>query len=216
MPKQIKETCHFCCRSFVSLHMHLQKDPNCGPAYRRAKEASNLPEPLEEDSNDAQCVDVGFTNADRSCSSSSAPPSSSSSSSSGSSAPDNKEYSLKPKGFHNIQKQTQRSLIYKPEWKQYCDSDQSSSRPSLMDRKVPAENTDPPISSNVIKNNSLSVPPVIEFDDYSFRNAPQPVLMHDGPYGGALKIGPPGRDRNMFPDHNIGPHPNPKAPPRIT
>jgi hypothetical protein len=62
------------------------------------------------------------------------------------------------------------------------------------------------------KNSSTRIPPVIEFDKLSFRNAPQPTLTHDGPYDGALKIGAPGRERNMFPDHNPDPHLNPKHP----
>jgi hypothetical protein len=44
------------------------------------------------------------------------------------------------------------------------------------------------------KNNNTSIPPVFKFDKLSFHNAPQLKLTDDGPYGGGLKIGPPGQE----------------------
>jgi hypothetical protein len=170
--------------------MHYLKDPACGRAHRRAKEVSNRTEPVEGHLNDAHAIDVEFANADSPSYSSSPPILSSPSSTSDKSTPLN---NTKEKGvFINRKKRTSRPKVFKEEWNKYMDSDKSSSSP-VEKRKESPEST---YSSTykLKKNSSTRIPPVIEFDKLSFRNAPQPKLTHDGPYGGSLKIGPPGQE----------------------
>jgi hypothetical protein len=140
----------------------------------RAKEVSNRTEPVDGNSNDAHAIDVEFTNADSPSSSSSPLLSSSSSSTSGKSMPLN----MKGKGeLNKQQKCTSRPKVFKEEWNKYLDLDKSSSSPTKRRKESPE--TTYSLTRNLKKKSSTHIPPVIEFDNHSFHNGPQPELTHD-------------------------------------
>jgi hypothetical protein len=200
--KTSKVLCHFCRKQFVDIRMHYKKNAECNRQNEMAQaEAAKLRKLLEaeatkneqanDNSNQEQACDkdnVLFSNKDECGSPASAPcfidPPDSNSDESSSLAAYMEEVTQSDY-FKHLQEMLDQQ--------QTLDSSRQSDYTMTRDKELHEE---------PVHHDNHQYPSTINVDFNSNFDNDVPPLSNTGPYDGGVEIGLPGRDPNMFPDHN--------------
>jgi hypothetical protein len=212
MPTKIpKVLCHFCQREFVDIRKHYRRNAECNRQYERAKaEAQKLRQQLE-----AEALKPKETN--RSSHHEDQERQSNSDESNDNNMPFHNDFSADSPYSNSDQSSSLSGYMEQITQTEYFKDLQDmldqqsrldSSRQSDSTTKAGKEPHDKPNP-----HKKVPYPSTIHVDLNSDHANNVPPLSNSGPYDGGPEIGLPGRDMNMFPDHNPPSPIDPKLPP---